>query len=95
MFAQTTDSSCGCCPCPNLQDCGILVPGGAGGTPGFGTITSDAAESTVVGNSGVQTIPDVLANSATATNVCGLEVSANKSCGDVLKLKTFNISGCI
>jgi len=40
-------------------------------------------------------VPDVLTNSATATNVCGLEVAANKVCGDVTKTKQFDIMGCI
>ena len=40
-------------------------------------------------------IPDTLTNSATATNICGLEVSANKLCADNFKLKKFDICGCI
>ena len=49
----------------------------------------------MVGTSQQQKIPDMLTNSATATNVCGLEVSANKLCGDTYKMKKFDICGCV
>lgn len=76
----------GTCPCPNLRDCGIHIPTPSG-SPGFGLAHFAGAESTVVGNVNEQTIPDILTNSATATNTCGLEVTANKLCGDVYKMK--------
>lgn len=39
--------------------------------------------------------PDIHIDSATATNTCGLEVSATKICGDITKHKCFTISGSI
>ena len=80
------------CPCPNLQDCGIKLP--EDGT-GFGTIAIGTDSIANLDDTTTITIPDILTNSATATNVCGLEVSARKECADNFKLKKFDIAGCI
>lgn len=80
------------CSCPVLQDCGIVIPNN---TLGFGSALFSKGESTVLGSSAQEIVPDMLTNSATATNVCGLEVSANKICGDTYKMKQFDICGCI
>jgi hypothetical protein len=90
---ECTCPDVGACECPILQDCGIAVPTGDGA--GFGMASFGGASSTVVGNASQVFVPDMLTNSATATNVCGLEVSANKLCGDVFKMKQFDICGCI
>lgn len=62
---------------------------------GFGTATFGSGESTVVGSATEEIYPDILTNSATATNTCGLEVTADKECGDSWKIKKFDICGCI
>ena len=62
---------------------------------GFGTIGGGTGHATVASTADKTIVPDILTNSATATNVCGLEVSANKICGDTFKVKKFDILGCI
>ena len=80
------------CPCPNLQDCGIKIPDDVGG---LGGIAIGVDHEIGIDDTTTITIPDILTNSATATNVCGLEVSARKECADNFKLKKFDICGCI
>ena len=47
------------------------------------------------GSSREECYPDVRVDSATATNTCGLEVSATQLCGDVYKHTFFDIYGTI
>ena len=77
------------CECPHLKDAGIIEG------DGYGKLNFHAAEATVLGTSREELYPDILIDGATATNTCGLEVSANKLCGHITKTKTFTISGGI
>ena len=98
LTATTTleGSTGGCdCPCPTLQDCGILIDDGTGTSPGFGTVGFGTDAFSVTTGADNIIVPDILTNSATATNVCGLEVSANKICADNYKFKKFDICGCV
>lgn len=77
------------CECPHLQDAGIVEG------DGFGKLNFHSAEATVLGTSREEIYPDIVIDGATATNTCGLEVSANKLCGHITKTKTFTIGGDI
>ena len=86
---------CGCvpepvCECPHLQDAGIVLP-----CDDFGKLNFHAAQAEVSGFSREEFFPNVNVDSATATNVCGLDVSSTKLCGDITRHKNFCIKGNI
>jgi hypothetical protein len=73
-----------------LQDAGIAYD-----CDKYGKLNFHAAEATVLGTSREEFYPNIKIDGATATNTCGLEVVANKLCGEIHKKKTFKIDGCI
>lgn len=73
-----------------MKDAGIIIP-----LDNFGKLNFHAAQADVTGTSREELYPDVKFDAATATNTCGLNVSATKVCGHVCKSKCFDITGCI